>query len=140
VPKASATQRCARDGVILREFLGGASYRKIGRDPRVNLSAQGVANVVNEALSGGAGRVDLLQEHAATVYCERLERLLSAVWELALAGDCRSVELARRILDQQGRFFRVKDRFNALQPALHNGEESEDQLARFRARFRPLED
>jgi hypothetical protein len=140
VPRVSATQRRARDAMILQEFLAGASYREIGRDPRVNLSAQGVANVVNEALSEGAGSVDLLREHAATIYAERLEMLLSAVWEPALAGDCRATELALRILDQQGRFYRIKDRLNAVRPASHIDGEPEDELARYRARFQPPED
>jgi hypothetical protein len=138
VPKVSATQRRARDAVILREFLTGASYREIGRNPRVSLSAQAVANVVNAALSEGAERVGLRQ-HAATIYAERMEMLLSAVWEQALAGDCRATELAIRILDQQSRFYRLKDRLNAQRPSSDADGEPVDELERYRARFRPLE-
>jgi hypothetical protein len=136
----SATQRRARDALVLKEFLAGASYREIGRDPRVNLSPQGVANVVNEALSEGAGRVVLLREHAATIYGERLEMLLSAVWEPALAGDCRATELALRILDQQGRFLRIRDRLKAAGQASAVNSEAEDELERYRAQHTPRED
>jgi hypothetical protein len=130
VPKASATQRRAREAVILQEFLAGASYREIGRDPRVNLSAQGVANVVNATLSQGAERAGLLREHAATIYAERLERLLCAVWERALAGDYRATELALRTLDQQARFYWPKDRLKAS--GTTDDGEQENELERYR--------
>jgi hypothetical protein len=130
VPRASATRRRARDVVILREFLAGASYREIGRDPRVNLSAQGVANVVNATLSGGAERAGLLREHAATVYAERLERLLCAVWARALAGDYRATELALRVLDQQARFYWPKDRLKAS--GTPDADEQDNELERYR--------
>jgi hypothetical protein len=136
----SATQRRARDAVILQEFLAGASYREIGRDPRVHLSAQGVANVVHQELAEGAERRGLLREHAATIHAARLEMLLSAVWERALAGDCRATELARRILDQQGRFYRINDRLKAARQASEVKSEAEDELERYRARHRPRED
>jgi hypothetical protein len=139
VPKVNATQRRARDAVILGEFLAGASYREIGRNPRVNLSAQGVANVVNGALSDGAERTDLLREYAPVIYAERLETLLCAVWEPALAGNHRAIELALRILDQQGRLYRLNDRLNAVRTASDIDGELQDELARYRARFRTPE-
>jgi hypothetical protein len=139
VPKVNATQRRERDAVILRQFLAGESYRTIGRDSRVNLSAQGVADVVNKELAEGAERRGLLREHAATIHAQRLEMLLSSVWESALAGDCRAIELARRIIEQQVKFYRLKERLNTVRPASVD-EEPADELARYRARFQPPED
>lgn len=139
MPRLSATQRHVRDAVILQEFLAGASYRQIGRDPRVHLSPQGVANVLDKELAEGAERRGLLREHAATIYAQRLEMLLSAVWDLALAGDYRAIELARRIIEQQGKFYRLKERLNAVRPASDIDGELEDELARYRARFRTPE-
>lgn len=77
--------------------------------------------------------MSLLRNHAATVYAERLERLLSAAWEPALAGDFRATELAPRILDQQAKFYRPKDRMSVSREA-SDADEHENELESYRQR------
>jgi len=96
-----AADRATRDQDVLRLWIAGASYPRIGQ--AVGLTARRVEQIVKTALAAGAARRALLSEEAVAVWQERHERLFEAHWGLALKGDHKSAELCRRMLDQNAR-------------------------------------
>lgn len=104
MPRADTAVRVSRDAWVMRLFLAGHSYREIGKHPKVNLSAKGVGNVVNRTLAEANPRHNDLGQQASTVYVERLEQMLRAVWPQAVRGDLKAVSVALRILAQEARF------------------------------------
>jgi hypothetical protein len=86
----SAHLRGERDGLILRMFWAGSSYRQIARHPRIKLSHQAVGNVVRRELAADAPHREALSEQAASIYILRLERMLAAAMPQALQGDWRA--------------------------------------------------
>ncbi|MCU1615962.1 MAG: hypothetical protein JWO98_3502 [Frankiales bacterium] len=99
-----AEERRGRDDLVLRMFLGGASYRQIAR--RVGLrSPQSVSNIVRRELRSGAGPGTPVTEVGRAVFVERLEALLAAVWPGAMAGDHQAGEECLQLLSQLARFY-----------------------------------
>lgn len=96
-----AAERAEREQNILRLWIAGASYPRIGQ--AVGLSTRQVERILKAALAAGASRRALLTEEALAVHQERHERLFEAHWGLALKGDHKSAELCRRMLDQNAR-------------------------------------
>jgi hypothetical protein len=140
MPRLAAAERHTRDGLVLRMFLAGMSYRDIARNPRVRLSAQGVHNVVTRMMAQGARRRGLLSDEAFSVHVERTETLLAANWHKAVSGDLRAGELCRRILDQQARLYGLNtgagERLapEELDDDSDIGEDGLDDLERYRLR------
>lgn len=97
----NAAERQVREQEILRLWIAGASYARIGQ--AIGLSSRHVDRIVKKALAAGAQRRALLAEEALALHQERHERLFEAHWVLALKGDHRSAELCRRLLDQNAR-------------------------------------
>lgn len=105
MPRMAAEERQRRNWLVLRLAIAGVPYREIGARPDVQLSHQTVGDIVHKELQKGAKSP--LYEMASTVYLERLENLLRAVWPRAISGDLKAVEAARRILSNEARFFRI---------------------------------
>ncbi|WP_235886892.1 hypothetical protein [Mycobacteroides chelonae] len=122
----SADERQKRDTLIMRLFVGGHSYREIARHPQIGLAHQTVAQIIHTELQRG-GRT-LFHQQASTIYLERMEMLLRAVWPQAIRGDVKAVETARRILAQEARFFNI---INGTEP---DWEDDEDELEDYRNR------
>lgn len=151
-----AAERAERDQKILRLWIAGASYPRIAQS--VHISARQAERIVRAALAEGASRRALLSEEALAVHQERLavhlerhEQLLNAHLEPALAGDHRSAEICRRLLDQNARLLDQNARLHGLygdaSPALpapttpltseddgREDEEPGDELSKLRAR------
>ena len=68
------------------------------------------------------------------VYAQRLESLLGAVWADAMAGETKSVEVARRILAQQGKSLGLDAEVGAA-PICDQELIPDDELASFRKRY-----
>ncbi len=103
-----AAERVEREQKILHLWIAGMSYPRIAAV--VELSARQVERIVRSALAAGASRRALLTEEALAVYQERLavhqerhERLFDAHMDRAVAGDHKSAELCRRLLDHNAR-------------------------------------
>lgn len=107
MPRVSAAERAARDVLVLRLWLGGSSFREIGRHPKVDLSCRGVELAIRRALTQDA-RVSVLSEHASALHVLRLQTLLRAFWPKALAGDLKAAEHCRRVLEQEARFYGLR--------------------------------
>jgi hypothetical protein len=106
----SAEDRAARDALILNLFLSAWSERDIGRHPRVKLSGPRVHRIIQEQLKLAGERYGLVSKKALVIYSERLEMLLKAIWPKAVGDrDPKAIEVARRLLEQQGKFFGVTD-------------------------------
>ena len=71
-----AADRATRDQDVLRLWIAGASYPRIGQ--AVGLTARRVEQIVKTALAAGAARRALLSEEAVAVWQERHERLFEA--------------------------------------------------------------
>jgi len=69
------------------------------------------------------------------VYAARLESLLAAVWPGAMAGDPKVVEVARRILAQQGRHLGLAVDVGPTPPISDSELAPDDELASFRRRY-----
>ena len=94
-------ERATRDTLILRLHLAGHSYRAIGQ--KVDLSIAGVFKVVQRELRQSADRRGGLNDEAVEQYLARVESLLAASMPKALAGEPKSVETCRRLLDGMAR-------------------------------------
>jgi hypothetical protein len=70
------------------------------------------------------------------VYARRLEELLAAVWPEAMAGDPKVVEVARRILAQQGKHLGLNVDVGPV-PPIGDSElaPDDDELASYRRRY-----
>lgn len=72
----------------------------------------------------------------------RLETLIRAVWPKVMDGDLKAVEVARRVLEQQARLYRLEEqRMGAIPPMAEQFVDDEDpdeldELARYRLRHR----
>jgi hypothetical protein len=70
------------------------------------------------------------------VYARRLEDLLGAVWEGAMAGDPKIVEVARRVLAQQAKFLGLDAEVGPVPPITDEQlADVDDELAVYRKRF-----
>ncbi|EIU63236.1 hypothetical protein [Mycobacteroides abscessus] len=103
MPRMGTEERTRRDAVIMRLFVAGWSYREIARHPNVDLAHQTVAQIVHAELQK-SGRT-AFTEQVGTIYLERLETLLRASWPQAINGDLRAIEVVRRVLAQEARFY-----------------------------------
>jgi hypothetical protein len=113
--KLTREQMDARDEKILRLFISGCSEGEISR--WVDLTAQRVHQIIRAGLKRSARHHRLLDDEALAVYIARLETLVRAVWPKVMAGDLRAVEVARRVLAQQARLYRLEERVDAIPPA-----------------------
>jgi hypothetical protein len=98
MPRADTDARAERDAWVLRLFLAGHTYREIGRNPRVSLSAKMVGNVVNRQLAGANPHHNTLGTTAAAIYVERLEALLRSAWPQAMKGDLKAIHAVLAVL------------------------------------------
>lgn len=109
-PQLRKEDRERRDGIILNMFLSGATERDIAKSRSVNLSPSRVHRIILEQLEIAGERFGLISEKALIVYSERLEMLLKAIWPAAIGDkDPKSIEVARRLLDQQAKLYQISD-------------------------------
>jgi hypothetical protein len=139
-PQLSKLERERRDGIILTMFLSGATEREIAKSRSVNLSPSRVHHIIVEQLEIAGERFGLISEKALIVYSERLEMLLKAIWPAAIGEkDPKSIEVARRLLDQQSRLYQITDERTSMPIApMGDNELSQDvaDLKEFRERHR----
>jgi hypothetical protein len=64
-----------------------------------------VHQIIREQLADADQQRGLLTDEAFSIHQERLERLLAANWEAAMAGDLKASEFCRRLLEQQSKFY-----------------------------------
>lgn len=146
-----AADRESRDARVLQLFVGGATYRHILAQLRLDQdkpegwalkSVSQIHKIVERELASSAQRRTLLTDEAYALHQERTERLFAAHWPKALQGDHRSAEICRRILAQQGRLYGL-DGFGSsgglpaptpTGPMLpdHPGEDQPDELEQLR--------
>lgn len=142
VPRLTKEQREERNDKIIRYFIAGVSEREIGK--LVNLTGQAVHVIIKNHLKDGARHKQLLTDEALAIYTERLDFLLRAAWGGVRNGDLKSIETARRILEQQARLYSIEDERQGILPPqdllnqLPDGVDIDprDELAKFRARHR----
>jgi hypothetical protein len=120
MPRVSSEERVARDALVLRMFLSGASLREIARHPNVKLSKRGVELAVERQLAADGPHRRVLAASAESVYIQRLELLLRSSMPRALAGDLRAVEQCRKLLVAEARFYGLYDVVDDL-PASDDG-------------------
>ncbi|WP_457071981.1 hypothetical protein [Mycobacteroides abscessus] len=99
----NAAERLARDMKAVRLFIAGKSFRAIQEACGYNTLAACHKAVRREMQK--SERRDLLRDQAFDVYVERLEALWAAHYPRAVAGDTRSAEHCRRVLQQEARLF-----------------------------------
>jgi hypothetical protein len=72
----------------------------------------------------------------AQLYPERLEALIAAVWVDAMAGDRQAVEVCRRVLAQQAKFYGLDADAGPVPPITDQQlAPDDDELASYRARY-----
>ena len=71
----------------------------------------------------------------AELYGRRLEDLLAAIWGDAMAGDPKVVEVARRVLAQQARFYGLDADPGPVPPIGDTDLAVADELAGYRKRY-----
>lgn len=70
------------------------------------------------------------------LYPQRLEALVSAVWVAAMEGDRQAVEVCRRVLAQQAKFYGLDAETGPVPPISDQQlSPADDELASFRARY-----
>jgi hypothetical protein len=141
-PHLSPKDRQERDELILRLFLGGWSEREMARHPRINLHHTRVNRIIKQQLVVAADRFGLISEQALVVYSERLETLIRAIWPRATDRrdpDPKAIEVARRLLEQQGKLYQLSDeKYGMPMAPMSDSELSDDviELQRYRERHR----
>jgi hypothetical protein len=116
-------QRRDRNSFIFQAFLAGRPERWIAAHPKVGLTSAWVHGIIQSELQGAAKRQDLLTDHAKTIYVERLEMLISRAMPKVMEGDLKAVEVVRRVLDQQARFYDItEERGPMLVPPMSDAE------------------
>lgn len=109
-PQLPKAERERRDAAIFNMFLSGATEREIAAARGVNLHHTRVHRIIVQQMEIAAERFGLISEKALIVYSERLELLLKAIWPSAVKDkDPKAIEVARRLLDQQSRFYQISD-------------------------------
>jgi hypothetical protein len=138
--RLSGPARERRDKLILTLFLAGVPKYRIAQHPQVKLSWQQVNNIVNTELEQAQLDHVVYHENAMTIYLARLESLYNAAWEHVQDGDPKSIEVCRRLLDQQQKLFGLAadERGTSSLPPISDAEldsdgEPMDELARYRA-------
>ena len=140
-PQLPRQERERRDSAILRAFLGGATEREIAQLRSVNLSPSRVHRIIVEQLDIAAERFGLISERALVVYNERLETLIKSIWARATGTDAdpKAIEIARRLLEQQGKLFQLTDDNRGMpMPPMGDNELSQEvaDLVEYRERHR----
>src|SRR4029077_1039061 len=116
-------QREERNEFILTAFLAGPTERRIAANPKLQLSKTWVHDIIKDQLTGAAKRQELLTDQAKTIYVERLEMLISRAWPKVMEGDLKAIEVGRRLLDQQARFYDLaEERGGFIVPPLSDAE------------------
>jgi hypothetical protein len=103
--RLTAEQRQERNAFIFQAFLAGRTERWIAAHPKVMLTSPWVHDIIKAELLGAAKRQELLADQAKTIYVERLEMLISRAWSKVMDGDLKAIEVGRRLLEQQARFY-----------------------------------
>lgn len=142
-PALTAAARERRDRLILDLFLTGKSPQQISEHPEVKLTRQRVNGIINAELDSATKDQVLLNEKAMTIHVARMERLVQRAFEHVDAGELRAIEVARRLLDQQGKLFELADRQMPAGPMNDNEMSADgtvledtdglDELSRYRA-------
>lgn len=102
-------QRVERNGFIFQAFLAGRPERWIAAHPKVQLTPSWVHDIIKSELQGAAKRQEMLTDQAKTIYVERLEMLISRVMPKVMEGDLKAIEVGRRLLDQQARYYDISE-------------------------------
>lgn len=109
MPRIPKELKDTRDTLVMRMFIAGMPYKDIGANNHVNLSAQGVHNVVKAQMKKSAQRREFIADNAYEVHMERLESLYAANYAKAVGKDTpaaerlKAGELCRRILGDLGK-------------------------------------
>jgi hypothetical protein len=120
--RLSAEERAERNAFILQAFLAGRPERWIARHARVQLSPSWVHDIIKSELQGAAKRQELLTAEAKTIYVERLEMLIGRVMPKVLEGDLKAIEVGRRLLEQQARFYDFTEERGIIVPPMGDAE------------------
>lgn len=130
-------EREKRDASILNMFIAGVPCRDIGVHPAVGLTVQMVRRIVDRQMVGVAAQGAVLSEKALPVFVARHEALLRAVWASAMAGDAKAVEVARRLLAQEGKVLGfASEEVAPPVPDRDLLDDDADELAAYRSRYR----
>jgi hypothetical protein len=139
MPRWTPEQREQRNTLMLSLFLSGWTEREIAKHPRIGMDPGHTHRIIVKELEKAAERFGLISEKALIVYSERLEMLLKAIWPRAMEKDPKSIEVARRLLEQQSRLYQLSDdRMGMPLPPMGDNELSDDvvELQRYRDRHR----
>ena len=121
--RLTAEQRRERNEFILTAFLAGRTERWIANNSKVKLTSPWVHEIIKAELTGAAKRQELLTDQAKTIYVERLEMLISRAWPKVMEGDLKAIEVGRRLLEQQARFYDItEERGPMLVPPMSDAE------------------
>ena len=106
--------------------LKGLTFREIGE--QMGISKQHANEYVQQALAETLKERQELADEVRQLTKERLDALLSAHWEKALAGSKESSELALKLIDRQAKLFGLDAPTKTVQASLELTELSEEEL------------
>jgi hypothetical protein len=89
----------AREAMGLR--LAGLNYEQIGR--RMGFTRQRAHQLVKEELSRINAERNEAAEQLRTIEAERLDRLQSALWLRAMAGDLHAIDRVLRVMERRAK-------------------------------------
>ena len=107
-PKAlSATQREARNQMVLNLFLAGCPPRAIATRPQVKLHVRSVTRIIKAELDRATKDHILNNENAMIIHLARMESLVRAAFEHVNDGDLKAIEVTRRLLHDQSDIYEL---------------------------------
>jgi hypothetical protein len=98
----SPLQQDARDDLIVTMMAAGFTYHQIA--DAIGLTRNGAISAVRRILSARAAQFEEDREHAKVIVAARIEALIHANWQLAMAGDDKAAGVIDKML---GRYMRL---------------------------------
>lgn len=148
-PVLSAALREKRDKLIIDMFLIGHTQQSIAQHPNVQLTQQRVHQIILDEMERGKEDQLLRNANAMSIYLSRLEILIREAMTQVVGGDLKAMEVARRLLEQQGKLYGLvvngpAGRSNVIPPISDNDLEPDDDLDELTAyrmsKPKPVED
>lgn len=140
----TAAEREKRDKLIIDMFLIGHTQQSIAQHPNVQLTSQRVNQIISEEMERSKEDQLLRNKNAMSIYLSRLEILIREAMTQVVGGDLKAMEVARRLLEQQGKVYGLADnvpaRTNVIPPMSDNEldpDEDVDELTAYRLQRKP---
>lgn len=112
----TAELRERRDKLIIDLFLLGHTQQSIATHPQVKLTSARVNQIIAAEMERSKEDQLLRNSNAMGIYLSRLEILIREAFSKVIDGDLKAIEVARRLMEQQGKIYGLADNVPSRNP------------------------